>query len=278
MGGAAMVGAISSPMNNPIVFRAPLTSVLRFAICALLLSAVLATRGIAAERPLRVLIFSGQNNHVWKLTTPELQRILTQSGRFTADITEHPETCNAETFGRYDVLLSNWNTYGAKAKIKEWPPEMREAFLNFVRNGGGFVVVHAGGASFPGWADYQKIIGGTWGKTTGHGPRHEFEVKFTDANHPIVRGLTPFQTSDELWHRMDVQSDMAVIATAFSALDKHGTGKDEPMAMVTQFGKGRGFTTALGHDVKAMQAPGFQALLLRGAEWAATGNVLDDKK
>ena len=265
-------------MNSFIVFRAHLACGLRFAICALLLSAVLATRGIAAERPLRVLIFSGQNNHNWQLTTPELQRILTQSGRFTADITEHPDTCTAETFARYDVLLSNWNTYAKDATVKEWPPEMREAFLNFVRNGGGFVVVHAGGASFPDWADYQKIIGGTWGKNTGHGPRHEFEVKFTDANHPIVRGLAPFQTSDELWHRMDVQPDLTVIATAFSALDQHGTGKDEPMAMVTQFGKGRGFTTALGHDVKAMQSPGFQALLLRGVEWAATGNVLDDKQ
>lgn len=249
------------------------------AVFLLLLSAFLATRGIAAERPLRVLIFSGQNNHDWQLTTPELQRILTQSGRFTVDITEHPETCNAETLARYDVILSNWNTFGEKATIKDWPPEMREAFVNFVRNGGGSVVVHAGGSSFLDWADYQKIIGGTWvPKTTGHGPRHEFEVKFTTADHPIVRGLAPFRTTDELWHRMVLQPEMTVLATAFSAPDMKGTGKDEPMVIVTQFGKGRGFTMALGHDVEAMQSPGFQALLIRGTEWAATGKVSADKK
>ena len=232
---------------------------------------------MAAERPVRVLIFTGQNNHDWKTTTPELQKILTSGGRFTVTVTEHPETCNAETFAQYDLVLSNWNTYGSKVTVKEWPAPMRDAFVNFVRNGGGVVVVHAGGSSFPDWADYQKIVGGTWGKGTGHGPMHSFEVKLADANHPIVRGLAPFQTTDELWHRMVVQPDKTVLAIAFSALDKGGTGKDEPIAMVTQFGKGRCFNLVLGHNVQAMQSPGFQTLLLRGAEWAATGAVSERK-
>jgi hypothetical protein len=29
----------------------------------------------------------------------------------------------------------------------------------------------------------------------------------------------------------------------------------------------------LGHDVEAMKGEGFQALLIRGVEWAATGEV-----
>ena len=29
----------------------------------------------------------------------------------------------------------------------------------------------------------------------------------------------------------------------------------------------------LGHDVAAMKSPGFQALLVRGVEWAATGEA-----
>ena len=53
-----------------------------------------------------------------------------------------------------------------------------------------------------------------------------------------------------------------------------GTGKAEPIAFATDFGKGRGFTLLLGHDVRAMASDGFKALLLRGTEWAATGKVL----
>jgi type 1 glutamine amidotransferase len=42
---------------------------------------------------------------------------------------------------------------------------------------------------------------------------------------------------------------------------------------VNQFGRGRAYYTALGHEIAAMQNPSFRAALLRGAEWAATGSV-----
>ena len=262
-------------MNRRALIRARFATA--FAACAIWSATFLST-GWAADKPVKVLILSGQNNHNWRATTPELQSILTQNGRFAVDVTEHPETCDAATFSKYDVLLSNWNTFGKNATVKDWPPQTREAFVNFVRNGGGFVVVHAGGASFPDWSDYQKIIGGTWGKGTGHGPIHEFEVKFTDAKSRITEGLAPFKTTDELWHRMAVQPDKTVLATAFSALDQGGSGNDEPVVLVTQFGKGRCFNLVLGHDVKGMQNPGFQTLLVRGTEWAATGAVSADNQ
>jgi len=265
----------SFKMNNPSLNNPRLATFVRLAV-GILCFAVLLSTGWTAGGPVRVLILTGQNNHNWQETTPALKSILTQSGHFTVDVTEHPETCDAETFSKYDVLLSNWNTYGKNAVVKEWPPQMRDAFVNFIRNGGGFVVVHAGGASFHDWADYQKIIGGTWGANTGHGPIHEFEVKFTGADHPVTRGLASFTTTDELWHRMELQTDKTVLATAFDTPDKGGTGRDEPVVLVTQFGKGRCFNLVLGHDAKGMQSPGFQALLLRGTEWAATGSVSEN--
>jgi type 1 glutamine amidotransferase/HEAT repeat protein len=226
----------------------------------------------AAPAPVRTLILSGQNNHDWRQTTPKLKALLTASGRFAVDVTERPDQCNAATFARYDLIVSDWNNWGG-AKIKEWPAQTREDFLNFVRNGGGHVVVHAGSAGFFEWAEYQKMVGGTWGKDTGHGAIHSFEVKPLEPDHPITRGLKPFKTTDELWHRTATQPDIKVLATAFSAKDKGGSGQDEPVAFVTQFGKGRNFNLVLGHDVAAMASAGFQALLVRGAEWAATGKV-----
>ena len=70
---------------------------------------------------------------------------------------------------------------------------------------------------------------------------------------------------------------MHILATAYSAKDKGGTGTNEPMAWVIPYGKGRVFTTVLGHvmagDTGAIQCVGFQTLVARGAEWAATGKV-----
>jgi len=64
-----------------------------------------------------------------------------------------------------------------------------------------------------------------------------------------------------------------VLATTFSSPTMHGSGTNEPMVVVTELGKGRAFNCAMGHDPKPMAGDGFQALMLRGTEWAATGKV-----
>jgi type 1 glutamine amidotransferase len=229
--------------------------VLLFAVCATLAET-------AKPSPIRVLIFSGQNNHDWKTTTPKLQSILTNSGRFSVTITEHPGQCTAETFTRFDVIVCNWNAWG-NAAVKEWPAATRQAFLDFIRAGGGYVTVHAGASSFYDWPEYQQIGGAFWDLAqTSHGAPHEFAV-LLDATHPITQGLAPFKTKDELWLKPGVHPAAKVVATA----------DGQPLAMTTAFGKGRGFALLLGHSAEFMDTPGFQALLLRGTEWTATGKV-----
>jgi len=231
----------------------------------------------AAEPLIHVLIFSGQNNHNWRATTPKLKAILEANGQFAVDVTEHPEECDAATLQKHDVLLSNWNTFG-KPAVTNWPPAMRAAFLDFVRGDKGFVSVHAGSSSFYDWPEYQQLVGGAWKiGQTGHGQPHEFTVKLADADHPITRGLTNFSTTDELWHRTALQTNIEILATAFSAHEWQGSGKDEPVAFITRFGEGRSFNLLLGHDTKGMDSAGFQQLLCRGVEWAATGKVLANK-
>jgi len=65
-----------------------------------------------------------------------------------------------------------------------------------------------------------------------------------------------------------------VLATAYCDPSKpKGTGKDEAVIWINNYGKGRVFNCALGHDVKALSDKPTQAWLRRGAEWAATGKV-----
>ena len=229
---------------------------------------------LAAGPPrLAVLILSGQNNHDWRATTPVLKQILDSSGRFTADVTEHPEQCTADSLAHYDLILSNWNAWG-NAAVKEWPDATRTAMLDFVRNGKGLVSVHAGSSSFYDWREYHQMVGAAWNlASTGHGRPHPFYVRVTDPAQPITHGLRIFMTRDELWHRTGVEAGAHALACAFSDKDSGGTGQDEPVVFTNEFGKGRVFNMVLGHDVQAMAASGFQALLRRGSEWAATGQV-----
>jgi len=237
------------------------------------LPAVGAASGTATA-PLRVLILGGLHNHDWQSTTPVIRAMFEGCPRFgRVAVTEDPARLDAATLAGYDVVVSNWTPYPDTRRT--WPPETETAFLEFVRNGGGFVVFHASACTFQVWPEFQELIALTWKENyTAHGAYHTFRVAVTDAHHPIARGLSDFYTTDELYHNMVhlAETPYQVVLNAFSAKDKGGTGKDEPMLACTTLGRGRGANLVLGHDVGAMGA-GFRTLLLRSAEWAATGAV-----
>jgi type 1 glutamine amidotransferase len=103
-------------------------------------------------------------------------------------------------------------------------------------------------------------------------------VTVKEGEHPITKGLagTYHHSNDELYQNSLVPEGAQVLATAWSepSKDPKNTGKHEPMVWVTTYGKGRVCNNALGHDVDAMtKSPIFQVLIVRGVEWAATGEA-----
>ena len=81
-------------------------------------------------------------------------------------------------------------------------------------------------------------------------------------------------SADELYHRLrGPAKNVTVLATAFSAKEKRGTGNHEPMLMVIDYGKGRCFHIAPGHAGKQLKSVAFIVPFQRGTEWAATGKV-----
>jgi hypothetical protein len=123
-----------------------------------------------------------------------------------------------------------------------------------------------------------------WRTNNGHhSARHDFTVDIKDADHPITRGLKSFPMQrDELYANLRWQPEgtYRVLATAY---DDHslyngrarqptpGAGIHQSILWTTEYGKGRVFTTALGHDADNVRQSGFAVTFARGAEWAATG-------
>ncbi len=224
--------------------------------------------GAQAPQKLRVLILTGENNHNWRATTPVLRQILEDTGRFTVHVTYRPERCTAEKFARYDVLLSNFNSR------QRWGEPAESALLDYVRGGGGCVIIHAANNAFPDWPEYDQLIGGGWRKGAGHGVRWSFPVEIVDREHPVTKGMPDFQNAvDELYHRLTMQPHIRLLAHAFSDEEKRGTGNYEPQIWIVRYGEGRMFHNSLGHDVKTMSGVGFIVATQRGTEWAATGRV-----
>jgi hypothetical protein len=255
----------------------------------------------SGEKPLRVLIVDGHNPyHDWQVTTPLLKRLLESSGRFAVDVaTTPPDGADMSgfrpRFTDYDVVLSNYAG-------QRWPKETEDDFLAFLAGGGGFVSVHAADNAFPQWREYNRAIGvGGWqgrnekfgprvylddagklqrdvspGYGGHHGQQHKYQVQIRDDEHPITQGLPPIwmHTQDELYDSLrGPAQDMHILATAFSSPEFEGTGHHEPVMMTLVYGRGRVFHTVLGHADYSMKCVGFVTTLLRGTEWAATGEV-----
>jgi uncharacterized protein len=275
---------------------------------------------------LKVLIIDGQNNHDhWPKITYVMKQDLEETGKFSVDLkrtqytwkgdeflekykinkSENTESLQqAKTdaafrpnFAAYDVVICNFGWNAAP-----WTAETQADFEQYMKKGGGLVVLHAANNSFPNWPAYNKMIAlGGWGDRTekdgpyiyynqegklvrdttagragSHGAQHEFLITLRNTKHPITKGMPAkwLHTKDELYDRLRGPAEnMDVLATAFSPKDNRGTDRHEPMMMTIKYGKGRIFHTALGHADYSVECVGFITCLLRGTQWAATGKV-----
>lgn len=254
----------------------------------------------SAEPTLKALIVDGQNNHGnWPQTTQMMKSYLEESGLFTVDVaTTAPQGTDPNfkpEFKKYDVVVSNYN--GA-----DWPKETQAAFIDYLKNGGGFVVIHAANNAFGNWKEYNEAIGlGGWGgrnEKTGpyvfvneegkivrdesagsgghHGAQHPFAVIVRDPEHPITKDMPRewLHVQDELYDQLRGPAEnMRILATAYADKAKGGSGRHEPMLFTIEYGKGRVFHTPMGHGNNSQECVGFITTLVRGAEWAATGKV-----
>ena len=263
--------------------------------------AVTLLSGASFGAPVKAMILDGQNNHDWESTTPVLEEVLLETGRFTVDVSTSPPEGEDQSsfnpaFDNYDVVILNYAG-------DMWNPSTCDAFLKYVRDGGGVVVVHAADNSFAQWEEYNEIIGfGGWGgRTKESGPYvylkdgklfHDYEsdgpagahegyaeivIDNQLPDHPILKGMpVQWYQEDELYNYMrGPGKNMTILATAYSGKpsDKGGSGRHEPMLVTLTYGKGNIFHTALGHDPDSIRCKGFALTFARGAEWVATGKV-----
>ena len=249
--------------------------------CAAMLT--FAAAGFADDKPVKVLVITGDNvgAHDWKGTTQLFQDILaTPKGRFDVTVTSTPaKDLTDENLAKYDVLVLNYKDTPQGASDSKWSDENKKAFLKAVHDEGkGLYIHHFASASFtnPNWKEFEKAVSGGW-RTQGYqGPKHEFPVKKTEVKHPISDGAPARfdHAIDELYSASMRTRNSVVLATAYCDASKpQGTGADEPVVWVNQYGKGRVVENVLGHDTTAMADKNYQEWVRRGVEWAATGKV-----
>lgn len=229
------------------------------------------TKIIKPNYKLKVIILTGSNNHNWKATTQQLKTMYDETKHFELSITESPDTLRYKDFKTFDVVVSNWNQW--PKNDKPWPESTKKDLMQFIEEGGGFVLFHASSASFYDWKAYHELVGGTWGKGTRHGKIATHKIIFQDKDHPITNGIEDFWIKDELWVNLQLQQNLNILATSHSEVKNKGRGLNEPVMLWSTKGKGRCFYNVLGHNVEALKNKNWKKIMLRGTEWAATGKV-----
>ena len=245
----------------------------------LALATVAFAYGETPQPKIQALIITGQNGHDWRSTTPVIRKILEDTGKFEVRVTEEFRGAGPEALSSYDVIVLNY--FDKNNPQLRWGERAEQALLDYLKSGKGVVMYHFSAAAFNGWSEYEKLSGGNWRPGNGHhSARHDFTVTIKDTEHPVTKGLKSFtHTNDELYANLRWQpaGTYHVLATAW---DDHklyknprqptpGDGLDQPVLWTVQYGKGRVFATALGHDADAMKSEGFVTTLVRGATWAA---------
>ncbi len=177
---------------------------------------------------------------------------------------EDLEALRYENLKKYDVLMMN------RLEVEDGePPEfVKEGIIRFLKEGGGLVANHFIVSYTQNWRDSIDIYGAMWvsGKST-HDPYHTFRVDLVDETHPIVEGVRPFITDDELYFNLLMRPDMHVIMTADQ--ERFGHTVAEPMLCTHYFHNARCVYFALGHDEKSTEHPMFRKIIVQSIEWAA---------
>ncbi|MEQ8554424.1 MAG: ThuA domain-containing protein [Cyclobacteriaceae bacterium] len=224
------------------------------------------------------LILTGNDHpaHDWKAKTPVLKNIVETGTDIYMDVTTDPNDLYEYDLNDYDLILLNYCNWQDSVGLGE---KARESFTDFLKNGGGLVVVHfANGAwhySLPeagssDWPEYRKIVPRVWDHQAGskHDKYGEFTVEKTDVTHPITEGTTSFKTIDELYYNQAGAIEIEPLLQARS----NDTGEYVPMAWTFTYGKGRIFQTVLGHSVESLSTPEVQEIIRRGSVWVASQN------
>lgn len=152
--------------------------------------------------------------------------------------------------------------------------EQKAALISFVRDDGkGFIGGHSAADTFYKWPEYGKMVGAYFDLHPWH---QKVRVNVEDRSFPATRHLPPqIEIVDEIYQFKDYSRDdvRVLMSIDTSSVDlKHKmvkrTDNDFALVWVKNYGKGRVFFNALGHEDQVYDRPDIQKLFIEGVKWA----------
>ena len=160
----------------------------------------------------------------------------------------------------------------ASPKPSFWmKPEQGKAVRQFVDKGGAALFLHNVthvGLTDP---DFRHVLGAAY---AGHPPIRTFNVKVTNPNHPITKGVRDFVVTDEQ-HYMEYDKDRKFIfleTVNEEGLTYRNLGATAPGGWAFDYGKGRVCYLSPGHLLMVLWNPEYVKLQQNAVRWLLRQN------
>ncbi len=260
---------------------------------ALASSFVIPHSSFAAE-PLRVFIRAGAKSHApgahdFPQFLKDWVPLLNERGAKADGSLEFP---TKEQLDKTDVLILHAQEAG-NIKIGE----ERKNLMEYLKRGGGLVVIHAAAVSRDhDW--FKTIIGGSWHFGQTKWLEAPMSLYFTDRENPITKDISNFDIDDEIYYDMDLLPEAKILAAAYTPNTPQVKGGNneaqaraaeavakkkgvniydiQPQVWTYEKDKYRSFTCIPGHWFKNFSHNGVRTMILRGIAWAGKRDNVDE--
>ena len=212
-----------------------------------------------------MLRYSGGFEHSY---LPDAEVALKQLGKdngWKVTTTHRCDLITAENLAQLDVLVF------APTGEPPFDDAQKQALLDFVKGGKGFVGVHNATDCFYQWPEYGQMLGGYF---IGHPWTQEVGVIVEDRDHPATRCLqSRFTVFDEIytfknWDRDRTHVLMRIDNDTVDLAKGNRDDHDYALAWCHAYGEGRVMYTALGHPDELWHQDWFRQHIAGCLKWA----------
>lgn len=234
-----------------------------------LLTGLLCGNTFAADpTPIKALLITGGCCHDYVSQKNLLKAGIEKRAHVTVDLIHSDDRSTKARFDIYEkpdwaagyqVVIHD----ECSADVKDMP--YVQNILNAHKNGVAAVNLHCAMHCYRvGTDDWFQFVGI---HSTGHGPQKPIDITFVDRDHPVTKPLENWTTINE-----ELYNNIKLFETAKPlARGRQDTGKkvdDFVVAWTNEYGKGKVFSTTIGHNNATVDDPRYLDMVTRGLLWS----------
>ena len=248
-----------------MTIRSLLAAVWMSVLLAIPLSHLSTIPASAADSPYNVLVFSKTAGFRHSSIPKSIKAIqmLGAVNNFTVTCAEDAAAFTESNLARFQTVVF-MSTTGDVLNDNQ-----QAAFEAYIRQGGGYVGVHAAADTEYDWPFYGTLVGAWF---ASHPVIQRGTVNIEDHSHPATAHLAMIWTRTDEWYnyRTNPRTTAHVLMSLNELSYFGGTMRgDHPITWCKTIDRGRSFYTGLGHTEESYDDPNFTKLLLGAIRYTA---------